>query len=59
MNGELFFDIICFLVICLCLHRIAEVNNRLVMNIIVVQSLQSKIDELEEKINESTKHFSP
>jgi len=47
MNGELFFDLICFIVICICLHRIAELNNRLEMNIIVVQSLQSRIDELE------------
>jgi hypothetical protein len=49
MNSEIFFDIICFIVICICLHRIAELNNRLEMNIIVVQSLQKQIDSLENK----------
>jgi hypothetical protein len=44
---SLIFDIILFILICLCLWRIAYISNRLEMNIIVVQSLQTKIDQLE------------
>jgi hypothetical protein len=44
---SLIFDIILFILICLCLWRIGYISNRLEMNIIVVQSLQTKIDQLE------------
>jgi hypothetical protein len=44
---SLVFNIVLFALVCLCLWRIADVSNRLEMNIIVVQSLQTKIDELE------------
>jgi hypothetical protein len=48
---SLIFDIILFILICLCLWRIGYISNRLEMNIIVVQSLQTKIDQ-SEKNNE-------
>jgi hypothetical protein len=44
---SLVFNIVLFALVYLCLWRIADVSNRLEMNIIVVQSLQTKIDELE------------
>jgi hypothetical protein len=44
---SLVLNIILFALVYLCLWRIADVSNRLEMNIIVVQSLQTKIDELE------------
>ena len=46
---KLLFDIIVFLLILLCFHRIAELSNRLGMNIMVVQVLQDRINELEKK----------
>jgi hypothetical protein len=46
---KLFFDIIVFLLIICCFQRIAELSNRLGMNIMVVQGLQDRINELEKK----------
>jgi hypothetical protein len=46
---RLFFDIIVFLLILCCFQRIAELSNRLGMNIIVVQGLQDRVNELEKK----------
>jgi hypothetical protein len=46
---KLFFDIIIFLLILCCFQRMAELSNRLGMNIIVVQGLQDRINELEKK----------
>jgi hypothetical protein len=48
---SLVINIILFALVCLCLWRIADVSNRLEMNIIVVQSLQTKIDELEKNLS--------
>jgi hypothetical protein len=44
---SLIFDIILFILICLCLWRLADIKHRLEMNIIVVQSLQFQLDTLE------------
>lgn len=49
MMDKLFFDLICFGLICLCFWRITEIKHRLEMNIIVTQSLQERIKELENK----------
>jgi hypothetical protein len=46
---RLLFDIIVFLLILCCFQRIAELSNRLGMNIIVVQGLQDRVNELEKK----------
>jgi hypothetical protein len=46
---KLFFDIIIFLLILCCFQKIAELSNRLGMNIMVVQGLQDRINELEKK----------
>jgi hypothetical protein len=46
---KLFFDIIVFLLLLCCFQRIAELSNRLGMNIMVVQGLQDRINELEKK----------
>ncbi len=46
---KLFFDIIIFLLLLCCFQRIAELSNRLGMNIMVVQGLQDRINELEKK----------
>ena len=46
---ELIFNIIVFLLILFCFQKIAELNNRLAMNIIVVQGLQDRVNELEKK----------
>jgi len=46
---KLIFDIIVFLLILCCFQRIAELSNRLGMNIMVVQGLQDRVDELEKK----------
>jgi hypothetical protein len=48
---SLIFNIVLFALVYLCLWRIADVSNRLEMNIIVVQSLQTKIDELEKNLS--------
>jgi len=45
--NQLLFDIVLFGLICLCLWRLADIRHRLEINIIVVQSLQTKIDKLE------------
>jgi hypothetical protein len=46
---KLFFDIIVFVLLLCCFQRIAELSNRLGMNIMVVQGLQDRINELEKK----------
>lgn len=46
---KLFFDIIVFILLLCCFQRIAELSNRLGMNIMVVQGLQDRINELEKK----------
>jgi len=46
---KLIFEIIVFLLILFCFQRIAELSNRLGMNIMVVQGLQDRVNELEKK----------
>lgn len=52
---ELIFDFIYLILVCLCLWRMTTISHRLDMNIMVVQSLQSRIDKLENKcLNQNT-----
>ena len=48
---KLFFDIIVFVLLLCCFQRIAELSNRLGMNIMAVQGLQYQIDDLKEKLD--------
>lgn len=52
---ELIFNFICLTLVCLCLWRMADISHRLEMNIMVVQSLQSRIDKLEDISNDNSK----
>ncbi len=52
---ELMFDFICLTLVCLCLWRMTTISHRLDMNIMVVQSLQSRIDKLENISNDNSK----